>query len=387
VKKKLLFIIFSVSLFAVLGLTSVNPAFPKMSEELGVKGSEIGLIISVFTLPGIILTFIFGILSDRFGRKIILSSSLVLYGVTGFFCSLTNNFNILLILRFLEGIGASSLGAMNVILIADFFSDAEQHKILGYNNSVLNLGTAAFPVLGGFLAGYSWKYIFYLPLAAVPVGIWIWFALPENQERKKINFKKYFLDIYHITLKNNLLPVLVISLFSFIILFSSYLTYMPFLLKSKFNSSPLIIGICLSTVTVSTAIISIFYGRISEIFSYKNIFIFIFITYALSIFLMPFVTQWWLILFPAILFGIAHGINLPHIQNYIIRRINPEHRGGIISLNRSVSQLGQSLGPILGGIIYALDPVKGVRWVFFAASLNAILILFFLLAFIKQNSD
>ncbi len=386
-KRNILLIIFCVSLFAVMGLTSVNPAFPKMSEELGIKGSEIGLIISVFTLPGIILTFIFGILSDRHGRKIILSSSLVLYGITGFFCSLTNNFHILLLLRFLEGIGASSLGAMNVILIADFFMKDEQSKILGYNNSVLNIGTAVFPVLGGFLAGYSWKYIFYLPLAAVPVGIWIWYALPEAGAGKKINLKKYFTDAYRTTVKNNLIPVLIISLFTFIILFSAYLTYLPFLLKRKFDSSPFEIGLCLSIVTVTMAVISIFYGKISQKFSVKSIFIFVFAAYAVSLVMMPFVPGWQVLLIPAVLFGAAHGINLPNIQNYIIRRVSPENRGGIISLNRSVSQLGQSLGPVLGGIVFAMSAVSGVYWVFYAAAINAILILFFLLIFIKQNSN
>ena len=62
-------VIFSITLVAVLGVASITPAFPKMERELNVSAQDIGLLITVFTLPGVILTPIFGVLADRFGRK------------------------------------------------------------------------------------------------------------------------------------------------------------------------------------------------------------------------------------------------------------------------------------------------------------------------------
>ena len=72
-------IIFAVTLLAVLGVSSVAPVFPTVAQELQVRTEAVGLLITVFTMPGIILTPIFGILADRFGRKQVLVPALLLF--------------------------------------------------------------------------------------------------------------------------------------------------------------------------------------------------------------------------------------------------------------------------------------------------------------------
>jgi MFS transporter, ACDE family, multidrug resistance protein len=70
-----LYLIFSISIMAVLGLTTISPAFPKMVEQLNIPPNKIGLLLTVFTLPGLIMTPLLGILSDKYGRKKILVPS------------------------------------------------------------------------------------------------------------------------------------------------------------------------------------------------------------------------------------------------------------------------------------------------------------------------
>jgi MFS family permease len=67
-----LHVLWGVTLMAVLGVSSVTPAFPRIVQELGVSSGQVGLLITVFTLPGIVLTPVLGVLSDRHGRKKIL---------------------------------------------------------------------------------------------------------------------------------------------------------------------------------------------------------------------------------------------------------------------------------------------------------------------------
>ncbi len=78
-----LHIVFAVTLMAVLGTSSVTPAFPEVAQELGVSRGQVGLLITVFTLPGVFLTPVLGALSDRFGRRKILIPSLLLFGIAG----------------------------------------------------------------------------------------------------------------------------------------------------------------------------------------------------------------------------------------------------------------------------------------------------------------
>ena len=90
-------IIFGVTLMAVLGVSSITPAFPRMAEEWGVTVQAIGLLITAFTFPGIVLAPFIGILADRLGRKRILVPSLFLFGFAGGACALTSDFNIILV--------------------------------------------------------------------------------------------------------------------------------------------------------------------------------------------------------------------------------------------------------------------------------------------------
>jgi ACDE family multidrug resistance protein len=140
-----LLVLFGVTLMAVLGVSSVTPAFPRIRDALGVTSTEVGLLITIFTLPGIFLTPVLGVLSDRHGRKKILTPALLLFGVAGGACVFARNFELLVLLRFLQGMGAAALGTLNVTIIGDIYSGRERSAAMGYNSSVLSIGTASYP--------------------------------------------------------------------------------------------------------------------------------------------------------------------------------------------------------------------------------------------------
>ncbi len=74
-----LHIIFSITLVAVLAVSSITPAFPQISREFAVSQARIGWLISAFTVPGIFLTPVLGLAADRWGRKQVLVPSLLLF--------------------------------------------------------------------------------------------------------------------------------------------------------------------------------------------------------------------------------------------------------------------------------------------------------------------
>ena len=78
-----LHVVWGVTLMAVLGISSATPAFPRIVQELGSSPGQLTLLITFFTLPGVFLTPVAGVLSDRFGRKTILVPSLLLFGIVG----------------------------------------------------------------------------------------------------------------------------------------------------------------------------------------------------------------------------------------------------------------------------------------------------------------
>jgi MFS transporter, ACDE family, multidrug resistance protein len=112
----LLQVLWGITLMAVLGTSSITPAFPTIVKELGVSSGQVGLLITFFTLPGIVMTPVLGVLSDRYGRKKILVPALLLFGLAGGACAFARSFDILLALRFFQGMGAAALGILNLEL-------------------------------------------------------------------------------------------------------------------------------------------------------------------------------------------------------------------------------------------------------------------------------
>jgi ACDE family multidrug resistance protein len=123
--------------------------------EVGVSSGQVGLLITIFTLPGIVMTPVLGVLSDRYGRKKILVPALLLFGLAGGACAFASSFDILLALRFFQGMGAAALGTLNVTVIGDIYEDRERASALGYNSSVLSVETASYPAIGGLLATFG----------------------------------------------------------------------------------------------------------------------------------------------------------------------------------------------------------------------------------------
>jgi ACDE family multidrug resistance protein len=186
-----LHVLWGVTLMAVLGTSSVTPAFPTIVRELGISSGQVGLLITFFTLPGILMTPLLGILSDRYGRKKILVPALLLFGIAGGACAFARDFDVLLALRFFQGIGAAALGTLNVTVIGDIYEGREHSSALGYNSSVLSVGTASYPAIGGLLATFGWFYPFALPFAAIPIAIVVLFSLHNPEPRNDDRLRDY----------------------------------------------------------------------------------------------------------------------------------------------------------------------------------------------------
>ena len=371
-------LVFSISLMAVIGIVSITPALPLIANELNISKEKIGILVSVFTLPGIILTPIFGIISDKLGRRFILLPSVFMLGFFSILSFFARDFYLLTIFRFLSGIGAASLGAMNITLIGDMFDNVKREKILGYNNSVLNLGTTVFPFLAGILANIHWSLVFALPSLAILIFIWLLTSFKDIAPAPKIS-EKYFRNFLNLLKNKVLIKIFIVNLLTYIILFGSLWTYLPLLMSQRFNAEPFFIGLTLSSMSFTTSIFSIFFGHLVKKISYIKLFSLSFILYSIALFLVTVVSEWYYLFIATVLFGIGHGLNLPNIQAFIIRLAPDTHRSGIIFLNRTISQVGQTAGPLISaGILFLFSNTNvSINAVFYFSVILGILLAVF----------
>lgn len=129
-----LHVVWGITLMAVLGIASVTPPFPEVAQAFGVSRGQVGLLIMVFSVPGVLLTFVAGALSDGYGCRKVVVPSLFLFGVAGVACALAPNFGSLLALRTLQGVGAAGLTAPNFAIIGDLYVGRERTAAFGYNS-------------------------------------------------------------------------------------------------------------------------------------------------------------------------------------------------------------------------------------------------------------
>ncbi len=76
-QRKNIIVIFLITLVGVMGVASITPAFPSTIKHFGITPTQVTLLITVFTFPGIFLAPVIGVLADNFGRKTILIPSLI----------------------------------------------------------------------------------------------------------------------------------------------------------------------------------------------------------------------------------------------------------------------------------------------------------------------
>jgi MFS family permease len=379
-----LHVLFGITLMAVLGVTSITPAFPCIIETFGISSGQVGLLITVFTLPGIVLTPVLGIMSDRYGRKTILVPALLLFGVAGGMCAFARTFELLLALRFLQGMGAAALGTLNVTVIGDIYSGRERSAALGYNSSVLSTGTATYPGIGGLLATFGWFYPFLLPFLAVPIAFVVLFSLHNPEPENDQGLKEFFGNLLRNLgprLKNvKVLGVLLASLVAFVLLFGAQLAYLPLLMSERFGASPVVIGAVLSGASLTTALTSSQLGRLTGYFKEKTLLKAAFVIYAVALAVASLVPTLPLLLLPAALLGVANGINIPSIFSLLNEAAPAANRGAFLSINGMILRLGQTIGPLF---MATLAVPIGLTGAYLAAAALALVTFLFTTAIIR----
>jgi ACDE family multidrug resistance protein len=353
-------IVFGVTLMAVLGVSSVTPAFPEIVEELNITPQAVGSLITAFTLPGVFLTAVLGILADQIGRKRILVPALLIFAIAGSACAFARDFQLLLLLRFLQGVGAAGLGAINLTIIGDLYTGQERTEAMGCNSSVLSVGTASYPAIGGILATVGWFYPFLLPLAAIPVALAVISSLNNPEPTAPQHFSEYLGDAWKVIVNRRVLALFVVSTLTFIILYGAIMAYFPLLVGGSFGAPPFAVGLVMSVSSLGTALTSSLAGRLARSFSEKALIGVSCVLYGLALAVIPLVSNLWVLTIPIAVFGVAHGINLPSLMTYLASLAPMEQRGALMSINGMVLRLGQTLGPLIMGMVFTFAGMGGV---------------------------
>ncbi len=357
---------------SVMGIAVTLPVLPAMAKALQLEPTMVGMLIYSFTLPGIIFAPICGILSDRWGRKAVLTPCLILFALGGLAASFADTIATLLFWRVLQGIGASSLGVLYTTIVGDCYTeDSQRLRIMSYAATVLSLGAAIFPALGGLLGEVSWQWTLRLSLLALPLAILTLFT-PIAHHEKKGDMKKYAQDVKKYIVNYRALFHFGITFCAFYVLYGPFISYFPLLATTHYNASPMEIGFLFALSSLGTVAATLFLTPISQRFPLRLVACVgagFFILSMCLLVIWPLSFPYWALTLPVLCYGIGQGLLYPITMSSLCAVAPLSARGALMAVNGTVLRLSQSIAPFLSGFLFWYGAFS---WVFFFGALMAL---------------
>ncbi|WAH37485.1 MFS transporter [Alicyclobacillus dauci] len=379
-----------------IGFGVILPTLPFLASHLGATPFDMGLAISFFAVAQLLSSPIWGILSDRVGRKPIIIIGVVGYGVVSALLGIVPNLPLLLVLRFFAGAMAAAVFPAAQALAADHTLPKNRARILGYMGSVNNIGFIIGPPVGAFLAvfGVNVPFVGVGMLAVLNgmVGLWL---LP-----RKANGRQQILDgtnTTHTTAEYDptdlikimrpwaILPFLCASLFG-AIADSSIASTLAYFITSHLHSTPLVTGWAFMVNGGTAALIQVValplvYRRFGE----TPAIILGFFLGTMGYVSLGLAGHVFIALLSVMVISCCSGLVYPIIASAISIRTPRNSQGRSFGVQQAANSTGRTLGPMVAGWLFTIRPSDPY---FLASVLMAGMATFFLIeSFRKRNAQ
>ena len=133
---------------------------------------------------------LFGILSDRYGRKSVLQWTILVYSAGTFLCGLAQNLELLVVFRIITGLGVGGEWATGQTYVGETFPARVRGRYGAYMQTGAPVGIALASLVGGFVSPViGWRYAFFLSVLPALLVVYIRKRLPESDvwlERRRL---------------------------------------------------------------------------------------------------------------------------------------------------------------------------------------------------------
>ena len=364
----------------LIGFGIIIPLLPFYAETYGASPQKVTMLMVTFSFFQFIAAPIWGYLSDKYGRRIIiwvtLAGSIIAYILLAYSQTLYGLF----FARAFAGFMAGNISTAQAY-IADITDKNNRAKAMGLFGAAFGIGFILGPAIGGVLAGSDPKNpnVFLPPIAAASLSfialVLALFILKDNRSMIKNNKNKRILSLIEAIKIPNLRQLILLS-FIVTLVFASMESTFSLWSERTFNWGAeqngfifAFAGIC--GVLVQGFLISPLVKRFGEAFLCITGIIFISIG-MLSV-AISYLNYHAYISMSLIAFGL--GFFLPTISTLIVNIVSEDRRGWVLGVNQSVSSLSRIIGPAIAGFLFEFYG-KNSPYIF-----GSIILILFLLIF------
>ncbi|MFC4620485.1 MFS transporter [Camelliibacillus cellulosilyticus] len=155
-------------LFATMNTTMMNVALPQIAKDFLLTPSEVSWVTAIFSLLFGIGSVTFGKLADMFPIRRLLMIGLMIFMIGSLIGFFSTNYGWVVVARVIQGFGAGALPSLSLVAASRFYPAEHRGRALAMVFSIVALGAALGPILGGFLTGwFGWKMLFLISLLSL----------------------------------------------------------------------------------------------------------------------------------------------------------------------------------------------------------------------------
>ena len=357
----------------LLGFGIVVPIQAFYAEHFGASATLVTLIGASYSLMQFIFAPLWGRLSDKYGRRPIMLSSIAIGSLSYLVFAGANHLWLLFASRMLSGFGNANLGTAQAI-ISDTTTTENRAKGMGLIGAAFGMGFIFGPALGGALGTIDPRLP---PLCACLLGLinlfFAWRNLPETLDpANKVSHSEkspmLLTRIRDFSTVANVSTIFLISLL-YVTAFASMEQVMGLLVEKTWVPLPpgqehialaarltayvlVCVGVTLSIVQGGLI------GRLNKKFGEVSLIRVGLVTVALALFLMPRSADtqiFSLFMIVGALLAVGAGIVNPSINSLLSKSAPPSRQGEIFGVNQSCSSLGRVIGPATAGALFQVS--------------------------------
>jgi DHA2 family multidrug resistance protein len=186
----------SAAIMELIDTSIVNVALAPIAGNLGATIEDASWIITAYAIANVIIIPLTGFFARLFGRKRYYIGSIILFTIASYMCGESSSLLMLVIWRFVQGVGGGALLSTSQGILFDAFEPEKRPMAAGMFGMGIVLGPTIGPILGGVIVdNYSWPLIFdiNIPFGIVATLLALQFV-PDDTEEQLANRKNVVID-------------------------------------------------------------------------------------------------------------------------------------------------------------------------------------------------
>ena len=337
---------------AILSSTlSKTPVLPLFAHALHATPAEIGWIVMASTIPGILISYPAGALSDYLGARRLLLASLVVFATAPFLYLLVKTAPQLMAVRFYHGFATAIFGTVANAAIAARYTDERAARLSTFS-SVTIVGRSIAPFLGGSLISLASFHAVYIACAisgVLALGAGLLLRDHTPLPKKKLALPRFWASLTTVLRDRSIMLVSLVESAQYLV-FGAIEAFLA-LFAASLGIPAWQIGVILGVQLISIVFAKPLMGRVSDRVGRRRVILPGLLIGATSVVLLPYFPNFIGLSMLSLAFGLGFATVTSSTAALVADLTKDGRYGSSMGVLRTVMDVGQSIGPVLTGFM------------------------------------